>query len=461
MSTFSMLTQMIDSAAQKGDGANTSDVQHLDDQAQDLNNQFHQIDEKLDYGARVAVHTDEVASYLVKANNVDNSLAGLAVVLRSENEASPETLQRLVLAREEVLELEKDLLFTVSNEPELEGLSSRGQSQLEMILIRRQEHTKSLDKALDPLLIEFQRLLDYQDGLRSLDEELAPFINWTSISSSKVDNLSKKVLSVFSSWLDANMEQPVEEDQRNTAALKELSLQLESLRSELKDQSALIENRKQDYQSVKEKVKQALESATVHSKQLQLSLENATRTIDDKFEALESFVQRTARQDECHDRRATWEQQALSARESLGNLDAAITTFVLERAQWNPDEQSSSRQSTESDLDASLSALENHVRALENQMVPEVQRVWSDLCASLVFVDRDIPHGLQSRQDDVGMEYARLRNRVTFGNDLVNQHKLLSTIAKQMAELERRQAEIADRATTLSDEQDGMLYSDT
>ncbi|GJJ68984.1 hypothetical protein EMPS_01330 [Entomortierella parvispora] len=457
MSAFSVLTQMIDSAAQKEDGANTLDVQHLHDQAQDLNSRFHQLDERLDYGARVAVHTDEVASYLLKANNVDNSLAGLAVVLKSENEASAETLQKLAHVREEVQELEKDLLTTVSNEPELEGLSSRDQSQLSMILHKRQEQTNALDKALDPLLIEFQRLFNYQDGLRNLEGELSPFIEWTSESSSKIDTISKKVLSVFSSWLDANAEQPDEEVQRSTSALKDLLLQLESLRSDLKDQTAFIENKKHDYQSVREKVQQALASATIHSKQLQRRLENATKTIDDEFEALESSVQRTARQVDCHDRRATWEQQALSTRESFGRLDAAITSFVLEQAQWNPDEKSSSRQATESELSASLLALENHMQDLESQKVPAVQRVWSDLCSSLVFVGRDIPLALQTQQDDVGAQCTRLRSRVTFGNDLAKQHKLLQTITKKMADLEGRKTEISDRAASLSDEQDGSL----
>ncbi|KAG0047265.1 actinin alpha 2 [Gryganskiella cystojenkinii] len=465
LSAHSALMQLVEETTRQQGDSNNANPQHLDAQALKLKDQFQLLERRLEHGSQVATHASVVASYLAKANNVDSALSDLAVELKSESDASASTLERLTQVRGDLEDLEKELLVTLSKEPKAtEGIleddhtSSKAHSELESILRSRQEHTNALNQALEPFLIEFRQLLGYQEGLRGMEVELGPFSEWTTDSSAKLDATSKKVRSIFSSWLDLNSGKDVstEENQRDQAALKALSSQLESLRSELKDESTLLEIKKQAFLSVKDKIHTALQNATVHSKQLQYSLESTIKATEDRFAELESTMHHTVRQVECHDRRATWEQKVLGAQVSFRNVDSALTDFVSKQAQWRPERGSESL--SLSQLDEALSTLAKQMQALDGQTVPEVHKVWSDLCASLVFVDKDMPLLLQDRQDNVSAEHARLKSRIAFGVDLVAQHKTMEAIVRKMTELERLQQQVVERAASaLNNENDVSL----
>lgn len=95
----------------------------------------------------------------------------------------------------------------------------------------------------------------------------------------------------------------------------------------------------------------------------------------------------------------------------------------------------------------------------ERQTMCHVQEVWSDLCVALVQVDQDIPQTLQTRQNNIGAECARLRSRIGYGADTVEQNKSLEAIVRQLDDLERRQEDVVNRASSLSDEHNGMFPS--
>ncbi|KAF9095586.1 actinin alpha 2 [Mortierella sp. AD031] len=447
---------------------------HLESELISFKQQYTHLDLQLDYAGQLADHATQVAHYLEKADGLDDELLAMAVDLEDDREASHDAVEKLMAIRELVSGLPKELESIVSNGPkpttptagadeQVDGaipfdhstLSSSSQaylSDLETVLKKRLDHTSDLDKALEPLLADYQGLLRYQDGLRDLAAELEDQRLWVDASNDKVQSIRDQVEDLSSSWPGENGVRTGGDDRFSTpeAQLNEL----ERLKAELSQEAAHVESKKKEYQAIQQKIVEALESATIHSKQLQAELEDSLDWIENAIEELETDIRHRSYQVDCLEKRALWEQKLEHANSWCQEIDQAISQFAVEQAQWTGDAKDTSidvELQLQQRLDACVSDFEAQLKAYDDDTKPKVSQAWTTLGAALVFVDQAIPTDFENRQNALGAKRQVLQERVAYVADVVKQRKTLQDIAAQLQELDQHRSALASGDATDSE----------
>lgn len=442
---------------------------HLKNELASFQQQYARLDLQLNYAGQLADHAAQVAQYLEKADGLDGELLAMALDLKESIEASHDTVEKLEAIRNLVSGLPKELEMVVSNGPmptkhavadekrdgsSPDQSSSQGYlSDLESVLKRRLDHTSDLNRALDPLLAEYQELLRYQDGLRDLATELEDQRLWVDESNDKVQSIRDQVEDLSSSW-------PGESSSRSGGAPNQISTpeaqltELERLKAELVQEAAHVEDKKKEFQAIQQRIQEALESATTHSKVLRVELEDSLDTLENAIEELETDIRHRSYQVDCLEKRALWEQQLAYANNWCQDTDQAISQFAAEQAQWTGDINDSSTDDhlqLQQLLDARVSEFEAQLRAYDDETKPIVDQTWTTLGAALVFVGQAIPSDFENRQSALGTKRRVLQDKVTYVADVVKQRKALQEITTRLQELAQHRSALASGISNAND----------
>ncbi|KAG9068713.1 actinin alpha 2 [Linnemannia hyalina] len=442
---------------------------HLENELASFQQQYTQLDLQLNYAGQLADHAAQVAQYLEKADGLDGELLAMASDLQEDIEASHDTVEKLEAIRNLLSGLPKELKLVVSNGPmptkhaavdEQRDGSSPDQSSsqgyltdLESVLKRRLDHTSDLNRALDPLLAEYQELLHYQDGLRDLVVELEDQRPWVDESNDKVQSIRDQVEDLSSSW-------PGESGSRSGGAASQFSTheaqltELERLKAELAQEAAHVEDKKKEFQAVQQRIQEALESATIHSKVLQIELEDSLDTLENAIEELETDIRHRSYQVDCLEKRALWEQQLAHANNWCQDIDQAMSQVAVDQAQWTRDANDSSADEhlrLQQLLDARVSEFEAQLKAYDDETKPKVDQAWTTLGAALVFVGQAIPSDFENRQSALGTKRQALQDKVAYVADVVKQRKALQEITTRLQELAQHQSALASGTSDAND----------
>ncbi|KAF9149269.1 actinin alpha 2 [Linnemannia schmuckeri] len=433
---------------------------HLENELVAFHQQYTRLDLQLNYAGQLADHAAEVAHYLEKADGLDGELLAMASDLKEDIEASHDIVEKLEAIRGLLSSLPKELELIVSNGPkptkpaaadeQHEGSSDQSSLQdyladLESILKRRLDHTSDLDRALGPLLAEYQELLRYQDGLRNFATELEDQRLWVDESNDKVQSIRDQVEDLSSSW-------PGESGSRSGGVVNNFSTpeaqlpELDRLKAELTGEAAHVENKKKEYKAIQHRIQEALESATIHSKVLQVELEDSLDTIENAIEELETDIRHRSYQVDCLEKRALWEQKLMHANSWCHDIDQAISQFAIDQAQWTEDANDSSvdeELQLQKRLDTRVSEFETQLKAYDVETKPKVDQTWTTLGAALVFVGQAIPSDFENRQSALGTKRQVLQDKVTYVADVVKQRKALQEIASRLQELGQHRSALA------------------
>lgn len=434
---------------------------HLENELASFQQQYTRLDLQLNYAAQLADHAAQVAQYLEKADGLDGELLAMASDLKEDIEASHDTVEKLEAIRNLLSGLPKELELVVSNGPmptkqaaagEQHDESSPEQSSLqgyltdlEYVLKGRLNHTSDLDRALDPLLAEYQELLRYQDGLRDLVTELQDQRLWVDESNDNVQSIRDQVEDLSSSW-------PGESGSRSGGVGNQFSTpeaqltELERLKAELAQEAAHVEDKKKEFQAIQQRIQEALESATIHSKVLQVELEDSLDTLENAIEELETDIRHRSYQVDCLEKRALWEQQLAYANNWCQDIDQAISQFVVDQAQWTGDVKDSSADDhlqLQQLLDARVNEFEAQLKAYDDETKPKVEQTWTTLGAALVFVGQAIPSDFENRQSALGTKRRVLQDKVAYVADVVKQRKSLQEITTRLQELAQHRSALA------------------
>ncbi|KAG0060541.1 actinin alpha 2, partial [Linnemannia elongata] len=434
---------------------------HLENELASFQQQYTRLDLQLNYAAQLADHAAQVAQYLEKADGLDGELLAMASDLKEDIEASHDTVEKLEAIRNLLSGLPKELELVVSNGPmptkqaaagEQHDESSPEQSSLqgyltdlEYVLKGRLNHTSDLDRALDPLLAEYQELLRYQDGLRDLVTELQDQRLWVDESNDKVQSIRDQVEDLSSSW-------PGESGSRSGGVGNQFSTpeaqltELERLKAELAQEAAHVEDKKKEFQAIQQRIQEALESATIHSKVLQVELEDSLDTLENAIEELETDIRHRSYQVDCLEKRALWEQQLAYANNWCQDIDQAISQFVVDQAQWTGDVKDSSADDhlqLQQLLDARVNEFEAQLKAYDDETKPKVEQTWTTLGSALVFVGQAIPSDFENRQSALGTKRRVLQDKVAYVADVVKQRKSLQEITTRLQELAQHRSALA------------------
>ncbi|KAF8943388.1 actinin alpha 2 [Haplosporangium gracile] len=429
---------------------------HLENELVSFHQQYTRLDLQLNYAGQMADHAAEVAYYLEKADGLDGELLAMASDLKEDIEATHDTVEKLEAIRGLLSGLPKELELIVSNGPKStkpaaadeqpdQSSSQDYLANLESILKRRLKHTSDLDRALDPLLDEYQELLRYQDGLRNLATELEDQRLWVDESNDKVQSIRDQVEDLSSSW-------PGESGSRSGGVTKKILTpeaqlaELERLKAELAREAAHVEDKKKEYQAIQHRIQEALESATIHSKVLQVELEDSLDTTENAIEELETDIRHRSYQVDCLEKRALWEQKLAHANNWCHDIDQAISQFAVDQAQWTEDANDSSADEEfqlQKRLDARVSEFKTQLKAYDEESKPKVDQTWTTLGAALVFVGQAIPSDFENRQSALGTKRQVLQDKVTYVADVVKQRKALQEITSRLQELGQHRSALA------------------
>ncbi|KAG0275635.1 Alpha-actinin-1 [Linnemannia exigua] len=443
---------------------------HIGSELTSFQQQYTRLDLQLNYAGQLADHAAQVAHYLEKADGLDGELRAVATEFKADCEASHDAVEKLEAIRRLLSGLPKELGLIVSNGPkpavstgvgdQLDGTSEQPYAQnyladLESVLKQRLAHTSDLDQSLDPLLVEYQELLNYQDGLRDLATELEDQRVWVDESNDKVQSIRDQVEDLSSSW-------PGESGHRSGGAANRFSTpeaqltELERLKAELSQEDVYVEDKKKEYQDIQRRIHEALESATFHSEHLQAELENSLDSIDNAIEELETDIRHRSYQIDCLEKRALWEQELGRANTWCQDIDKAISRFAVDQAQWRGDATDSSADvdallHLQQRLGARLSEFETQLKTYDDETQPKVDQAWTSLTGALVFVDQAIPSDFERRQNALSIKRQVLQDRVAYVADVVNQRKALQVIAAHLQELDQHRYALVSGAPNASD----------
>jgi chromosome segregation ATPase len=442
---------------------------HLESELSSFQQRYTRLDLQLNYAGQLADHAAQVAHYLEKADGLDGELRAMATDLCEEFEASHDTVEKLEAIRRLLSGLPKELDLVLSNGPKStklavaveqcdssfpDQLSSQDYlSDLESVLKRRLDNTSDLDKALDPLLAEYQELLRYQDGLRDLAAELEDQRVWVDESNDKVQSIRDEVEDLSSSW-------PGEFGSRSGEAARKFSTpeaqltELERLKEELTQEAVHVEDKKQGYQAIQQRIHEALESATINSKQLQIELEDSLDSIENAIEELETDIRHRSYQVDCLEKRALWEQELARATNWCQDIDQAISQFAVDQAQWTGDASDSSADNlrhVQQYLAARVSEFEAQLKTYDQEAKPKVDQTWTTLGAALVFVGQAVPSDFENRQSALGTKRQALQNKVAYVADVVKQRKALQEITTRLQELDQHRSALASGISDTND----------
>ncbi|KAF9109174.1 Spectrin beta chain, non-erythrocytic 5 [Mortierella sp. AM989] len=446
-------------------GSKRSIPEHLESELAAFKNQYDILDLQLEFANRLAEHASQVASYLEKNNAVDSKLSAVATELKADSEATTATIEKASAVRVEFEDLSKELQVVLSTSPRpsevVQSTLSQTQNEyqlgLEKTLKSRLSQTVKLNEALNPLLAEHHSLLLYQNGLRALAKDLEAHDQWIDPSNEKIKLASDRIQAMFASW-------PEEGSSHNTSQpgdspiSESWSNDLNQLKSELALESAHVENKEKEFLLIKQEINQALQTATTHSRHLQLALEGSLESIENRIQDHKANMRHKSYQLECLEKQSAWEQELKKARDWCREFDVTVTDFAQQQAQWKRDSvESTNLGSADSEqqmqkLDSSVVEFENQLNAFENLTKPAVQQSWTDFCGSLVLVDKDIPEEFQNRQAALAKESQLLRAKIAYNAEVVKQRKALEAMNARIDELERLEGDLA--AIAASSDQD-------
>ncbi|KAF9907664.1 actinin alpha 2 [Linnemannia zychae] len=446
---------------------------HIESELTSFQKQYTHLDLQLNYAGQLADHAAQVAHYLEKADGLDGELHAVTKEFKADCEASHDAVEKLEVIRGLLSGLPKDLELIVSNGPKpamstgvdsqpddsfLHQSSSQNYlNDLESVLRRRLDHTNNLNKALDPLLIEYQELLRYQDGLRDLATELESQRVWVDESNDKVQSIRDQVEDLSTSW-------PGESGYRSGGATNKFSTpeaqltELERLKAELSQEDVHVEGKKKEYQAVHQRIREALESATFHSEHLQAELEDSLDSIENAIEELETDIRHRSYQIDCLEKRARWEQELARANNWCQDTNQAISEFAIDQAQWKGEASDCSldvdaQLQLQHLLDTRVSEFEAQLKNYDNQIKPKVDQAWATLGAALIFVDQAIPGDFERRQNALGTKRQVLQDKVAYVTDVVRQRKVLQDIATDLQELDRHRSVLTSSTPNADDDE--------
>ncbi|KAF9433897.1 actinin alpha 2 [Entomortierella beljakovae] len=438
--------------------------EHLVAELSAFKNQYDSLDLQLQHANQLADHASQVASYLDNNNAVDNKLNAIATELKADMEASTKTIEKASAIRAEFEELSKELPIILSASPRpsdtvestLSVALDEYKSNLENALKSRLDHSVELNKALDPLLKDYHDLLHYQDGLRTHAKDLEAHSQWLEPSNEKIKLASEKIQAIFNSWPEQESSQKSSQVPKgsNPSSSENVSNELAELRSKLTSESAHIESKEQEFQSLKQDIQQSLESATSHSKELHVELENSLESIEDRIQSLKTDVRHKTYQLECLEKQSAWEKELKKADDWCQEFDSTLTNFADQQAQWKADSVESralNRNGIADEmqkLDSSIAEFEAQLESYENQIKPVVQNTWTEFCGSLVMADKDIPIEFQDRQTALADKSQLLRAKIAYGAEVVKQRKALEAMNGRINELERLKADLLALGTS-------------
>ncbi|KAG0365521.1 Spectrin beta chain, non-erythrocytic 5 [Gamsiella multidivaricata] len=447
LSTYSALKELV--------AASTDDAipSHLESQVALFKTHYDQLGLQLDYAGQLAQHASQVVAHLQKNDAVDVKLRSMAMELKADMEASSEAIEKASTIRAEFETLTQELGHVISSGPRPSGkihattlhIQEQYQSGLESVLKSRMDHTAELNEALVPLLEDYEALLRYQNGLRALAEDLTAHSQWLEPSNEKVRETSDRIRALFSTWPgeNASLNQSQVSDPE---ILVKRSGELSSLKAELLEATANTEAKEQEFQSIKQEIKKALETATSHSKHLQFELEKSLEAIEDKIQELKTQMRHKSNELECLEKQVAWEQNLERARGWCHDFDVSVTQFAKEQVQWKAHEVDSSSGDIDQEiqrLESSLKEFENRLKAFESQEKPKVEQAWTNLCGALVFINRTVPDEYQDRQTGLANECQVLHRRIAYSADVLKQRKALEAMNARIDELERLRGDLA------------------
>ncbi|KAF9331170.1 hypothetical protein BG006_005964 [Podila minutissima] len=420
---------------------------NLDKEMFDFKDQHTLLDSHLAYASQLAQHAEQIASYLQKADSVDNDLINAATDLKSDREASVESIENTNQARAAFSALSKELDSVLSGPTPSDKIeehykdSTKDQQNLEAMLKTRLQSSLDLDQALQPLMGEFRGLLEYQDSLRSLVSDQVGHDRWAEDVRLKIAAMDKSLSELFSTWPDQGA------DYSQGATIRQASTGTRDvLSSELEYEILNVQAKKQELVAVKGKINQTLMAATSHSRQLQATLEGSMDSIDEKVQHLESELKTKSRQLHCFDCTVAWEKDIDAAQHSLQDTAGALDELIHHDTRWSQVGRDTKKASEAQDvvdwLKAAIKDYESQLKSVEGETKPAVDRSWIEFCSSLVFASRSVPEEFQSRQTLFEQQIGALRSQIAYSHDVLFQREALDAIATKLAELDEFQQQL-------------------
>ncbi|KAG0333724.1 actinin alpha 2 [Podila humilis] len=442
---------------------------HLEVELYEFKNMYTVLDSHLEYCSQVTDQAACIASYTRKVDAMDSGFIRMATELKSEKEASAKTLEKLKAIRVEFEELSEEraaLLKGQQTKPseklsDIYGTSHQSRrANIEKLLKARFDKSTELNQALGPLLLIFEALFAYQNGLRALYQELADHDKWISMSQGKVQSVHDQVKQMFKSWPGDELERQKEAQGEEDMVLFDVDEQimvddLDVLMAEMDKEFTHVQQKKLLFSQTKDKIELALEQATAHSKQLQAELEWYVDNLSEKIQGLEADIRTRALQLQSLEKRAVWEKEIEVARSWFKDFAKAVILFAREQARWQAnhlkemDDGASMRsyRTTASRMElnklgSSIIEFEELVEQFEEESRPKVNKAWADLCNSLVYISRSIPDEFLRRQTGLGREFEEIRRQVGYSAHVVTQRKSLEDVAFRLEELDAYKEEL-------------------
>ncbi|KAI8605629.1 hypothetical protein EDD21DRAFT_363088 [Dissophora ornata] len=445
---------------------------HLEVELYEFKSRYNLFDLHLEYARSIADHAAQAIDHVRKIDAMDSGFVRIATELKAENEAKPKTIEKLNAIRVELNDLTEGVrVVTKMPKPsdKITDVYSASQqpsrADLEKVLRMRLERSNELSLALDPLLIAFKALLEYQDGLRKLTEELNEHDRWVSRSGQKVQSTHDQIKQMFSSWPGDELEQ-MKYHSHEAMVIFDVDEQvvvddLDVLIAEMDKELSHVQEQKQGFLQSKHKVELALHNATVHSKQLQMELEWYVDNLARKIQQLETDIRTRTLQLQALDKRAIWEKEIEVSRSWFKDFAKAVILFAREQVKWRANHRefddvasvrsfrtTASRMQIDR-LGLSVIEFEEQVEIYETESRPRVDKAWSDLCSSLVFIARSVPDEFQRRQTALSREFEEIREQVGYSAQIVTQRRSLEGVALRLGEMEGFQDDLASSALSI------------
>ncbi|KAG0212217.1 actinin alpha 2 [Mortierella sp. NVP41] len=432
---------------------------HLEVELYEYKSRYAMLDHHLEYARQVIEHAVQAISFVRLIDVMDSGFIRMETELKAEREANPKTIEKMNAIRKELSELSERQRAVVKMPKPADKVSDvytasqqSIRSQLEKVLSSRLERSAQLSKNLDPLLIGFQALLSYQNGLRQLHEALNGHERWVSLSHQKVQSTHDQIKQMFSSWPGDELEQRkyhnhdamVVFDVDEQVVVDELDVLMAEMESEFAD----VQDKKRGFAQTKERIEVALLGATVHSKQLRMELEWFAENLTSRIQNLETGIRTRSLQLLALEKRAAWEKEIEVARSWFKDFAKAVILFAREQSRWKSkhremDDNVSLRsvKTTASRirvdrLGLSVIEFEDQVEMFETESRPSVDRAWSELCSALAIIARSVPDEFQNRQNALGRDFEEIRKQVSLSAVIVTQRRSLEEMAFRLEELD-------------------------
>ncbi|KAG0317436.1 actinin alpha 2 [Dissophora globulifera] len=447
---------------------------HLEVELYEFKHRYTLLELHLEYARQMADHAGMVVDYIRKVDAMDSGFVRMATELRAVAEANPKTIEKLESIRKELEDLSEDIRTVVKMPKPSDKIAAdaypTGQqpsrTELEKVLRTRLERSRELSRGLDPLVIEFNALLAYQNGLRQLSDELNEHDRWVVRSGYKVQSVHDQIKQMFSSWPGDEQEQ-LKSQTHEAMVVFDVDEQvvvddLDVLIAEMDKEFAYVQTQEQEFLKSKLKVEVALYNATAHSKQLQTMLEWQVDNLTRKIQMLETDIRSRSLNLQALEKRAIWEKEIEVARSWFKDFAKAVILFAREQVKWRSnhrefDDAASMRsvRTTASRmqidrLGLSVIEFEDQVEIFETESRPRVDKAWSDLCSALVLIARQVPDEFQGRQNALGREFDEIRKQVSYSAQIVTQRKSLEEVALQLGELEGLETDLRSSAMSIT-----------